>query len=126
MTSEKMLDDWLHKARLAKHLTAQGELWPAWSMGELLAVSLILDDADMLRYLDYTRTEALERLRHEIEEPSIEAAARVFARLAKEAEGAARGVAAELGVTADDLARLQARPVEFEIRGEYIHTEKDW
>lgn len=29
-----------------------------------------------------------------------------------EAEGAARGVAAELGVTADDLARLQARPVD--------------
>lgn len=84
MTTEQMLADWTAKARLAKRLTAEQQLWPAWSMGEMLAVSVILDDTDMLRALDYTRLEALERLRHEIEEPTAAAAAAVFTRLAQE------------------------------------------
>jgi hypothetical protein len=47
-------------------------------MGELLAVALILDDAQTLAALDYTSTEALERLRFDIGEPSVAAAAKVF------------------------------------------------
>lgn len=75
--ASRMLDSWLAKARLV-HSLRDGELWPAWSTGELLAVALIVEDNDMLADLGYTRTEALERLRHEIDEPSVRAAAAVF------------------------------------------------
>jgi hypothetical protein len=39
---------------------------------------LIVEDGDMLASMDYDRTEALERLRHEIGEPNVLAAAAVF------------------------------------------------
>jgi len=55
--------------------------WPAWSTGELLAVSVILDDDEQLAATDYTSTEASDRLRYDIGQPSVEAAAEVFARL---------------------------------------------
>lgn len=77
---QRLLDDWLAKARLIVSLP-DGALWPAWSNGELLAVALIVEDEDMLVSMDYDRTEALERLRHEIGEPSVLAAAAVFGQL---------------------------------------------
>ncbi len=75
-----MLEDWLARARVAKSLR-HDEPWPAWSTGETLAVALILDDATRLADEDYTRAEALERLRHEIGEPTVAAAGAVFAQL---------------------------------------------
>jgi hypothetical protein len=75
--SLRLLDVWLAKARRAASLP-DGARWPAWSTSELLAVALIVEDDDMLVSMDYDRTEALERLRHEIGEPNVLAAAAVF------------------------------------------------
>ena len=76
----RMLQDWLSQARYAASLPLN-QPWPAWSTGELLAVALILEDDDMLAALDHTADEALERLRHEINEPTRAAAAAVFTQL---------------------------------------------
>lgn len=76
--TQRLLDDWLDKARLV-HSLSEHELWPAWSTGGLLAVAVIVEDDAMLADLGYdTRREALERLRHEIDEPNVLAAAAVF------------------------------------------------
>jgi hypothetical protein len=81
MNREQMLADWLGKAKLAVWLSARGKPWPAWSTGECLAVALILDDVDGLRWLGYTRSEALERLRFDIGEPTVDTADKVFVGL---------------------------------------------
>lgn len=81
MTADRLLADWLAKARLIRSMPA-GEMWPAWSTSETLAVAVILDDTDMLAASDYSTIEALERLRHEIGEPTAGAALDVFRRLA--------------------------------------------
>lgn len=79
-TVDHLLADWLNKARFARRLRPN-ENWPAWSTGELLAVAVILDDAEQLAAMDYTMAEALERLRWDIAEPSVADAAAVFGRL---------------------------------------------
>jgi len=80
-TTTARLADWLGRARLARKLRAAGELLPAWSTGELLAVAVILDDAELLADLDYTTTDALDRLRFDIGAASVEAAATILAGL---------------------------------------------
>jgi len=80
--SEPMLDDWLNKARFV-HRLAPTEPWPAWSTGELLAVAVILHDTQQLAAMQYTRDEALERLRHDIGLPNIADAATVFDSLSR-------------------------------------------
>ena len=79
-TRRRLPAEWLAKARHVRRLRP-GERWPAWSTGELLAVALIVGDDEQLAAMDYTQTEALDRLRYEIGEPSVEAAAAVFADL---------------------------------------------
>lgn len=76
-----MRADWLGKARLGRRLTEAKELLPAWSLGELLAVGLILDDQALLGLLGHTTAEALERMRFDLELPTAEAAREVFAKL---------------------------------------------
>lgn len=76
----RQLDSWLSKARLIRSQPA-GEPWPAWSTGEILAVAVLLDDTDHLAAEGYTTDEALERLRFEIDEPTIPAARAVFDQL---------------------------------------------
>jgi hypothetical protein len=83
VTADEVLDDWLVKARYARALPA-GELWPAWSTGEVLAVAIILDDMDRLEATGYTLPEALDRLRFDIGQASIEGAAMVFGTLRAE------------------------------------------
>lgn len=84
-TAERMLADWSARARLVRSL-GPGEKWPAWSKGELLAVSIILNDTEQLNAMEYTLDEALERLRYDIGEPSAAAAAAVFDRLREQLE----------------------------------------
>jgi hypothetical protein len=57
------------------------EKWPAWSAGEVLAVAVILNDTAILDAMEYTKAEALDRLRWDIQEPTVDAAAAVFDRL---------------------------------------------
>ena len=64
--AEGFFADWVAKARLARRLTEAEAPWPAWSMGECLAVAVILDDEEELRSLSYTRAEAIERLRYDL------------------------------------------------------------
>ena len=73
--------NWLDKARFARICNENGEKWPPWSTGEILAVALILDDAGMFIALDITKQEALDRLRYDLELPDIVGAARWFADL---------------------------------------------
>lgn len=93
MTPDQMRADWLAKARIARLLRQAGQLLPAWSTGELLAVGLILDDPVLLAWLDYTTAEALERLRFDLELPTAEDAREAFAqlRLQLDQEGDDRG-----------------------------------
>ena len=79
MTPEQMLADWMEKARLVRSLR-NGELIPAWSTGELLAVALLLGDDELLASMDYDYRGALERLRWDLRLDSVEDAADVFAR----------------------------------------------
>lgn len=80
MTPDDMLADWMGKARLA-HSLGPDEPWPAWSTGECLAVALILDDTETLTAMDYTRNEALDRLRYDLRLPSAAVAGSVFDQL---------------------------------------------
>jgi hypothetical protein len=82
---QRLLDDWLAKARHIRRL-GPGEAWPAWSFGELLAVAVILNDTDQLAALQYTLTEALDRLRYDIQEPTVAGAAAVFDGLRRQLE----------------------------------------
>ncbi len=79
-TGPRLLDDWLNKARLVRRLDP-GQPWPAWSSGEVLAVAVIIDDRDRLAAAGYTADEALERLRFDIGEDTVESARTVFADL---------------------------------------------
>lgn len=77
---DRLQRDWVAKARLVRTLR-QDQPWPAWSTGEVLAVALLLDDEEQLAAMEYTRQEALERLRFDLGVPSTTAAAEVFDRL---------------------------------------------
>lgn len=70
-------DDWLNLARIARSCNERNEPWPPWSMGEILAVAVLLRDSQTLTRLEYTEVEALERLRYDIEKPDLDAAAMV-------------------------------------------------
>jgi len=47
---------------IAASSLAKGELWPAWSTGEMLAVALALDRQDVLDAMEFTKTEAERRV----------------------------------------------------------------
>lgn len=79
-TRSGLLADWLDKARHVYQLPAD-EPWPAWSSGEVLAVGLIVGDDTVLANAGYTRDQALDRLRCEIGDDSIDAARQTFAEL---------------------------------------------
>jgi hypothetical protein len=87
------LADWSRKARFAASLRPD-QPWPAWSTGELLAVALILHDERMLTALEYTRREALDRLRYDIGAPSVDAAEAVFVLLRADVLSSIAGPAA--------------------------------
>lgn len=54
-------------AAKARWVTAhKGDLWPAWSTGETLAVALVLNDAAMIAAEGFTREQALSRLAGDI------------------------------------------------------------
>lgn len=63
---DRTITDWTARARYARESRELGELLPAWSTGELLAVAVINDDRALLEELDYTREDAVERLRYDI------------------------------------------------------------
>ncbi|WP_280764199.1 hypothetical protein [Prescottella agglutinans] len=73
-------DTWLTMARSVADLPA-GEPWPAWSTGELLAVALILNDEQRLQALGYTADQAVNRLRFDLQLPTVAEAAERFAEL---------------------------------------------
>lgn len=84
--------DWLLRAQRAVALNHAGELWPAWSSGEILAVALILDDDARIEDLAGDRDRALDVLRYDLGNHedifnlrplSLEDAAKVFARLSE-------------------------------------------
>ena len=82
MTSaERYATDWLDKARTAGFCTDRNEPWPPWSMGQVLAVAVLLQDMRKLADLDYTEVDALERLRYDIELPDLNTTAQWFADL---------------------------------------------
>ncbi|KZF07769.1 hypothetical protein A2J03_22270 [Rhodococcus sp. EPR-157] len=76
--ADRYATDWLAKAQFARTCNESGEPWPAWSMGELLAVAVILQDMRKLADLDYTEVDALERLRYDIDLPDLNTAAQWF------------------------------------------------
>ncbi|GBF17434.1 hypothetical protein Br6_04840 [Rhodococcus sp. Br-6] len=63
---DQRLRDWLDRCIIAATCREREEALPAWSVGELLAVAVILDDTSLLADLDYTREEAIERIRWDI------------------------------------------------------------
>jgi hypothetical protein len=42
------------------------ETWPGWSTGEILAVAIVLNRADVLHEFSYTLVEAFDRIEGEI------------------------------------------------------------
>ncbi len=76
----ELTDTWLTMARSVADLPAD-EPWPAWSAGEVLAVALILDDAQRLQILGYTADQAVDRLRFDLQLPTVVEAAQRFAEL---------------------------------------------
>ncbi|WP_280763512.1 hypothetical protein [Prescottella agglutinans] len=73
-------DTWLTMARGVADLPA-GEPWPAWSAGEILAVALILNDEQRLQTIGYTADQAVNRLRFDLQLPTVAEAAERFAEL---------------------------------------------
>lgn len=65
--------DWLDKCLVAIDCRDHDEPLPAWSVGELLVVAVILDDTDLLTKLDYTRDEAIDRIRWDVGATTTEA-----------------------------------------------------
>ncbi|MDF3313453.1 hypothetical protein P3H15_52120 [Rhodococcus sp. T2V] len=63
---DRTVEGWITRARFAQESRELGELLPAWSTGELLAVAVINDDTALFEELDYTREQALERIRFDI------------------------------------------------------------
>lgn len=86
MNRARLLADWLGKAHHAIWCNANGEPWPAWSTGEILAVALLLNDDEELTAMAYTRDEALDRLRWDLGDPS---SGRVLPQPISRAEAAA-------------------------------------
>ena len=63
---DRTVADWAARARFARECRDLGELLPAWSTGELLAVAVINNDVALFEELDYSRDEAVERLRFDL------------------------------------------------------------
>jgi hypothetical protein len=61
----------LSMANIARGLPV-GE-WPGWSMGEMLAVALVLNDHASLTAIGYTMVEAFDRLDGEIDARQLRA-----------------------------------------------------
>lgn len=79
--ADRYAKDWLSMARIAQACDRSRQPWPAWSMGQLLAVSLLLQDNDRLADLGYSEADALERLRYDLGLPDVVTAAQWFADL---------------------------------------------
>lgn len=88
MTPEQMLADWLRKAQFVVGLP-EGEPWPAWSVGECLAVACILARFDVHEAMGYTYEQAVERLRYDVG-MSYDQMAETFADMREQAWDAAR------------------------------------
>lgn len=76
--ADRCAAQWLVKAQSALHCDREGRPWPAWSLGDTLAVAVLLHAGERLIDLDYTEVEALDRLRHDIDMPNTITAQRWF------------------------------------------------
>jgi hypothetical protein len=81
ISAQRYATDWLTKAQFARSCNERNAPWPAWSTGDTLAVAVLLCDTTALAALDCTEVEALQRLRHDIGAPDLDAAVRWFAKL---------------------------------------------
>jgi hypothetical protein len=80
ISAQRYATDWLTKAEFARSCNERNAPWPAWSTGDTLAVAVLLRDTATFAALDCTEGEALQRLRHDIGAPNLDAAARWFAK----------------------------------------------
>jgi hypothetical protein len=81
ISAQRYATDWLTKAEFARSCNERNAPWPAWSTGDTLAVAVLLRDTATFATLDCTEGEALQRLRHDIGAPNLDAAARWFAKI---------------------------------------------
>jgi hypothetical protein len=79
ISAQRYATDWLTKAQIARSCNERDVPWPEWSTGDTLAVAVLLHDTIRLAALDFTEVEALQRLRHDIGSPDLDAAVRWFA-----------------------------------------------
>jgi hypothetical protein len=81
ISAQRYATEWLAKATIARSCNEKNIPWPEWSTGDTLAVAVLLHDTTTLAALDFTEVEALQRLRHDIGSPDLDAATRWFAIL---------------------------------------------